>query len=420
MTLILKTIFLDNNNRFAPVHNNSYDKEPLAPNETKYSRENRHRVKEVDELHLTLQKQKEEQDALLHMLTKQVAMMEKQRILDREEWCRKEQELLAYRQVMTNTLDETQQKLANVLKSREEQKEKEAYYQQQLQQQQLQQLQESQNAADAAAAAAAANQPQEEPEYVVNDSDDYDESSRKCEFYNKEPDYNKRRELRNSKSEEYMRFQGSRSSSRASVHHTQRSPLYAEEERRPFSRRNSNASNRSNKSYRLDPSPSVTMVDNPATPRGRRMSRPRARSIEAEKWHSSVPDVYEPLQLLEPLQSRRNYSVERRRSTGRSRSVGRPQSMAYYGEADEQFDDYDKYYEDPRYNETPPYYRNEYYRSQPAVPPHFYYDHFSTRAPPRQQPRHQEYQEHQHQDYQEQQRQRRAGYAPGGYDCDYY
>lgn len=374
-------------------------------------------MKEVDDLHLTLQKQKEEQDALLHMLTKQVAMMEKQRILDREEWCRKEQELLAYRQVMTNTLDETQQKLANVLKSREEQKEKEAYYQQQLQQQQLQQLQQQQLQESQHAADAAANQPQEESEYVVRDSDDYDESPRKYEFYDKEPDYNKRRELRNSKSEEYMRFQDSRSSSRASVHRTQRSPLYAEEERRPFSRRNSNASNKSNKSYRLDPSPSATMVDNPATPRGRRMSRPRARSIEAEEWHSNGPEVYKPLQ---PLQSRRTHSVGRRRSTGRSKSVGRPQSMAYYGEADEQFGDYDTYYEDPRYNETPPYYRKEYYRSQPTMPPHFYYDQFPTRAPPRQQPRHQEYQEHQHQDYQEQQRQRRAGYAPGGYDCDYY
>lgn len=170
-----------------------------------------------------------EQDQVLQALKKQIEFMEQQRIKDREEWKRKEQELLDKRQKMMETLQQTKEQLDQVLRDREE-----VYKQQQLQQQLFHQAQ--MQLGEKLMSPRQSPIPQLEEEVP-------------------------RRMVNKSRSEEHLR---TRSSSRSS--HYEKS----------ISRKSSSAST---KSGFCQPSPSSTLVP---TPHYHQKRRSRARSID---WH---------------------------------------------------------------------------------------------------------------------------------------
>ncbi|CAO3656277.1 unnamed protein product [Mucor hiemalis] len=336
----------------------------------------------------TLLKQKEEQDILLQQLKQQVELMEKQRILDREEWSKKEQELLNHRQQMMETLIETKDQLTNVLKAREENKAREAYYQKQLQQQQLLQLQQQQQLQQQKLmqqqlqqqhTASNEEEDPEEEELQVNPSQQQNHEYYQQQQQMASEDYGEERRANKMRPDDYARSYHSRSSSRASNHPSLYQQAPQEDDRKSaISRRNSNASTKSGKSgiiNRCDPSPSATVVA--PTPQ-RVYNRRRAKSIESGKWHDDPmgPPVYDASQLY--------YQDNRPR---RSRSAGRrPSSVGYndyYDEDDVEDDGYRYYDASPRYSGKHGYHNDYYVQQQPIYTNSDLYpgDYYSPRHP---------------------------------------
>jgi hypothetical protein len=319
--------------------------------------------------------------------------MEQQRILDRQEWSKKEQELLNHRQQMMETLIETKDQLTNVLKAREENKAREAFYQKQLQQQQLQQLQQQSLQIQQQQQQ---QQQQDEESEVEEDSLPSQQLQQNFEYYAQQQhtmpeDYEDDRRVNRMRSEEYIRPYNSRSSSRASSHpsHYQQAPPPPQEEggrKSAVSRRNSNASNKSGVPNRFDPSPSTTLV---ATTPQRMHNRRRAKSIESSKYHN---DPAGPIMYDAPQPQ---YYVSNR--PRRSRSVGRRPSSVVYNDyyEDDTEDDYSYYDNSPRYNSKHNY-NTEYYAQQPYTNNDMYAgDYYSPRHPfPPLQPQQQQMQFH--------------------------
>ncbi|GAN06602.1 hypothetical protein MAM1_0129c06089 [Mucor ambiguus] len=392
------------------------------------------------------QQQKDDQEFLLRELKKQVELIEKQRIKDREEWNRKEQELLTHRHQMMETLIETKDQLTHVLKNREEEnnKAKLTYYDKQLKQQQLHQMQKQ-------VIEMGLNQQQQQLQQ--QEEDDVDEplptARLNSHFYQQQayyyennldapldehntidgdeaPMYHQRRIRNRSKSDEQMKH-NTRSSSRSSYHYQQQHSLaedggrrssnsrnnYPNEDmppvlnRKPVSRRASNASNKSNGGHRFDhTSPATTLVSNYTVGKSR---RPRARSIESARWHeeqqqqqqqqqmmikmNAVPPMYMD-EMMVPYEK-----LRKSRSAGRDLHSMRPVSRAssvynmYYDEGDlmddELFDSQPSFYDSgyysnymdnippnkqqqqvmSRYNSDIPYYPPQQQQQPPQPPP---------------------------------------------------
>ncbi|KAL9539210.1 hypothetical protein PS6_011304 [Mucor atramentarius] len=393
--------------------------------------------------------QKDEQELLLRELKKQVELIEKQRIKDREEWTRKEQELLTHRHQMIETLIETKDQLTNVLKNREEEnnKAKLTYYDKQLKQQQLhqmqkqviemglsqqQQLQQQEEDAleDPSPSRMNGNYYQQQYYYEDNLDAPLDE-------HNVDEDeahmYYQRRIRNRSKSDEQMKH-NTRSSSRSSYHYQQQIAddgrrssnsrnNYTNEDmlvssRKPVSRRASNASNKSN-GHRFDhTSPATTLVSTHTASKSR---RPRARSIESARWYEeqqrmikmNAAPVYMDEMMVPPEKLRKS------RSVGRDLHSMRPVSRAssvynmYYDEGDmmddELFDSQPNFYDSgyysnymdnippnkqqqqqmmSRYNSDIPYYPPQQQQPPPQPPQQYVYspvDYYYQQPP---QPRH--------------------------------
>lgn len=388
------------------------------------------------------QQQKDEQEFLLRELKKQVELIEKQRIKDREEWNRKEQELLTHRHQMMETLIETKDQLTHVLKNREEEnnKAKLTYYDKQLKQQQLhqmqkqviemgmtqqQQQQQEEDGVDEHLPAARLNSHyyQQSSYYYENDPEaPFDEHTMDDD---EAPMYHQRRIRNRSKSDEHIKH-NTRSSSRSSYHYQQQQhPIvddggrrsnnsrnnYTNEDivpasnRKPVSRRASNASNKSSGAgHRFDhTSPATTLVSNHTVGKSR---RPRARSIESTRWHEEQQHQQQQQQhmmvqymdeMMVPYEK-----LRKSRSAGRDLHSMRPVSRAssvynmYYDEGelmdDELFDSQPSFYDSgyysnymenippnkqqqqqmmSRYNSDIPYYPPQQQQQQPQ-PPHQY------------------------------------------------
>ncbi|KAI9365680.1 hypothetical protein BD770DRAFT_438913 [Pilaira anomala] len=376
-----------NNEAIAPNHNNSnfHKNDAINNNKSNVSNQrdntntdpeagrinNAHRHdQDHTQRRVTPDPIKDGQDELLNQLKRKVEMMEKQRILDREEWCRKERELLNHRMAMAEHLDETKKQLVDVIKIKEETtKANEAYYQQQLKEHQLNQLQNT-------VINNHTYSPEQELEDINHDVDvdhhhhhaaetnlaDEDTDYQRV-VYTEEPEQYERR-LPRMRSRGELRYHA-RSTSRGSHRYSQYYPE-EEQERRPashLSRRNSTASTR------LDPSPSATLVSNPMTPRTR-VNRTRSKSIESGNWGNSIPKVYEP---VDHVQSNR-YRVRRSRSVGR-RPPSRGPPIVFYADLDDDVDDMIDagdypYYDDYRFAHQPhAYYHDEYYMPQQPQQP---------------------------------------------------
>ncbi|CEP13458.1 hypothetical protein [Parasitella parasitica] len=343
------------------------------------------------------QQKKDEQTALLKELKRQVELIEKQRIKDREEWTRKEQELLSHRHQMMETLIETKEQLTSVLKSREEDhnnKAKLTYYDQQLKQQQLLQLQKQ---------VAEMNlkhhhhhhhqqQQQQQQEEGDDDEEEIDEEDLNANYYpqqfypENDPDallekddmgydeaqmYHHRRMRNRSKSEDHIKHH-SRSASRSSHHYqhaddgrrssNSRSNYNGDDipaPRKPVSRRASNASSKSTGGHRLDhTSPATTLVSSHSASK----RRPRARSIESARWHEEQQMMMQmnglPVYMDEMMVPYEK--IRRSRSAGRDLHSMRPVSRASSAYNNPYYDDGDRVDEE-LFDSHPTFYDNEYY-----------------------------------------------------------
>lgn len=297
-------------------------------------------------------------------LQKKVEMMEKQFVLDREQFSKMEDELIHNRHEMMQTLIDTKDQLNSVLKSREESKARELEYQKQMKQHQLQQLQQvaSHHKQDEFANEVKGTYEDEE----LSDSDYYPQQKRTQQPLEVQQEFSYRRVAR-SKSQEYFKPYDSRSSS-ASIQNNQQyhhHHHHQEEDRRTLSRHNSSTSNRSN---RLDPSPSSTFVGN-QFPQQRRMNRPRARSIETGRWHEEHHHYGEAEMLEYHNRPRRSRSVGRR-----PRSRG---STVFY----EDMQNEDVHFASSRYYNQQDSYNDSYYR-QPQTPQQYYYNQYHAQQGP--------------------------------------
>ncbi|KAI8642843.1 hypothetical protein BD408DRAFT_443211 [Parasitella parasitica] len=351
--------------------------------------------------HLFERQKKDEQTALLRELKKQVELIEKQRIKDREEWTRKEQELLTHRHQMMETLIETKGHLTSVLKSREEEnnKAKLTHYDQQLKQQQLLQLQKQ----VAEMGLKHHHQQQEEEEEEDMEEDVAPPPRMNANYYHQqyyhdndpnapfEQDdmgrdetqmYHPRRVRIRSKSEDHIRHH-SRSASRSSYHYQQQQQQQQQQHvedgrkssnsrnnyngddipapRKPVSRRASNASSKSNGGHRFDHvSPATTLVASHSASK----RRPRARSIESARWH-------EEQQMMMQMNGLPVYmdEIRRSRSTGRDLHSVRPVSRTSCAYNNLYYDDGDMGDEE-LFDSQPTFYDNEYYGSHmDNIPP---------------------------------------------------
>ncbi|KAL0146081.1 hypothetical protein V8B55DRAFT_1467875 [Mucor lusitanicus] len=353
------------------------------------------------------QQQKDDQEFLLRELKKQVELIEKQRIKDREEWNRKEQELLTHRHQMMETLIETKDQLTHVLKNREEEnnKAKLTYYDKQLKQQQLHQMQKQ--VIEMGLSQQQQQQQQQQEEDIVDEPPlpatringlyyqqqsyyyENDPAEAPLDELHLEDDeapmYHQRRIRNRSKSDEHMKH-NTRSSSRSSYHYQQQHALvddggrrssnsrnnYHEDmplvcSRKPVSRRASNASNKSSGGHRFDhASPATTLVSNHTVSKstGR---RPRARSIESARWYEEQQQQQQQQHMM--IKMNTVYlddmmvpyeKLRKSRSAGRDLHSMRPVSRAssvynlYYDEGDlmddEVFDSQPSFYDSGYYS----------------------------------------------------------------------
>lgn len=316
----------------------------------------------------------QDQEKVLNDLKNQIEFMEQQRIKDREEWDRKEQELLSHRHKMMQALMETKDQINTVLKDREDSK---IIYQKQLKQQQLHQLQQkvTEMAISIEQLPFQLQDKIPEVERLMN------EANSTYDLF--EADKSPRRRVNKSRSEEHLRY-NSQSSSRSSHHY-----VYQDEANSYITYSNDGYSSRRNGEDSRKPSSisrRSSSASNKSGPSPQQYQRHfRTKSNETAKW-------YEDQRAREEYQ--RTYNKPKRsRSTGRD--PRRPSSQNSHAYNEMEYND-GIYYIEPstratRYNserhyngQIGPVYASAYYfhPRQPSMNPQQHYSMYEQQPRP--------------------------------------